>query len=302
MQRRRPRRSQRRHRRQASSSTQRPIGTMRPRLLGERDELERGRAGPAAGAASARGPRRRRSGPLRGRRSAGSGGRTRSRSSGAPQVRLELDPVARPPPACPARRSRSGPCPSPWRGTSPRRRCGATRPRPPRRVLTAMPMLAVRKTSLPPSVNGRPQRPRDALGDLVRARRRRTCPRAAARTRRRRGAPRCRRRGCSRAAGARPRSRTWSPAAWPRLSLIALKSSRSRRRTAHGWPSRRLRAQGVLDAVGQEGAVRRAPSGDHGTPGASAAPRERLRSWMSRIVSDEPWIVGSSSRFVRSPR
>ena len=54
---------------------------------------------------------------------------------------------------------------------------------------------------------------------------------------------------------------TSSPAAWPRLSLIVLKSSRSRKMTAMLPASRVGASEGVLDAVGEQGAVGKAGHG-----------------------------------------
>ena len=67
-------------------------------------------------------------------------------------------------------------------------------------------------------------------------------PRAARRTRRRRSGRRCRRRAPRRRARAATATSTSSPTACPSESLISLKSSRSRKRTASVVPSRRPRA------------------------------------------------------------
>ena len=88
------------------------------------------------------------------------------------------------------------------------------------------------ETSRPCDRNGSLQRGEDALGDvgtLVVVGR---GPRAARRTRRRPAAPRCRRRGGTRASRSATATSSSSPAAWPRLSLTVLKSSRSRNSTA----------------------------------------------------------------------
>ena len=101
-----------------------------------------------------------------------------------------------------------------------------------------MPTLARTKTSLPSSVNGLLEHLHDPVGDvggldalaavleqdreLVAAEPGGGVGRAQARS----------------SAGRRPRSSSWSPAAWPRESLIVLKSSRSMNSTAIGLPSR----------------------------------------------------------------
>ena len=96
----------------------------------------------------------------------------------------------------------------------------------------AMPMLACIEHSRPWSDERRAQRcddpvARRARRSLVVAR-----PRAGRRTRRRRGGPPCRRRGRQPRRRSATSTSSSSPAAWPRLSLIVLKSSRSRKRTA----------------------------------------------------------------------
>ena len=152
--------------RQASSSTQRPSGTMRPVSSASGDEVRRGAAGRAAGAPSARAPRPRRCARSAGRRPAGSAGRTRraptalrrSISSSRRSLRgrvhaLVEDLVARLALA-------------PWRGTSRgRRRAGCPRAVVRRAVLSAMPMLTVTNTSRPSTMNGRCELGGEPLGD-----------------------------------------------------------------------------------------------------------------------------------------
>ena len=94
-----------------SRSTRRPIGTMRPGVLGEVDELDRDRRARATDGATARAPRIPRGVPCRARRSAGSARRTRSaRSRCAGRFRAEAGAPRGL--ASPGRRARSGECAS----------------------------------------------------------------------------------------------------------------------------------------------------------------------------------------------
>ena len=80
-------------------------------------------------------------------------------------------------------------------------------------------------------------------------------PRSGSRTRRHPGATRCRLvRTTLRSRAATSRS-TWSPASWPRVSLIILNPSRSRYTTATSSPVRAVRRDGVFEAVVEQGTV-----------------------------------------------
>ena len=125
---------------------------------------------------------------------------------------------------------------------------------------------------LPVQAQRRHQRLEDPLGGVGRLLRRSRRPRAGSRTRRRRSAPRCRWRGCWRRGAWRPRAGTLSPAAWPRLSLTVLKSSRSMKSTARRLSSRRRgRPRGARARRTGRGWAGASP--DRGTPGGRAAPR-----------------------------
>ena len=150
-------------------------------------------------------------------------------------------------------------------------------------------MLARSDTSLAGRArNGRVERVEDALRRRRRLPGSRRRPRAGRRTRRRRTGRRCRPRARCREARARPRRSSWSPAAWPRLSLTVLKSSRSRKTTADGRCVARGAGQRVRDAVGEQRAVRQAGHGRRGTPGGRAAASNALRSLTSRALSTMP--------------
>ena len=103
------------------------------------------------------------------------------------------------------------------------------------------------------SGSAKASRMRSAASDgLLEARPR---PRAGPRTRRRRSGPPCRSRGRTLRVAWPRRSSTWSPAAWPRLSLIVLKSSRSRKMTASPSSSRRVPRDRVPHPVDEQRAV-----------------------------------------------
>ena len=171
--------------------------------------------------------------------------RRRSRAAARPAARAARARAR----ASRPRRPGSRPCRRACRCTSPRRRCGSARPR--RRAsasasvpLRAMPML------------GRTDR---SLSDDARSASRTRATRRSARSSAAAGSPTSSSRigelvaaeargGVGRAdgldAGARPTCcSTSSPAAWPRLSLIVLKSSRSRKMTATARAPRARRAR-----------------------------------------------------------
>ena len=156
-----------------------------------------------------------------------------------------------------ARTGGSRPCRRAWRCTSRRRRCGSARRR--RRPSPARPSrcrgCARSDELLVLDAQRHGERLEDALGGRRpppgAARR----PRAARRTRRRRSARRCRWRGCSRSRRLATSISTWSPAAWPRLSLIVLKSSRSMKMTADAAAVAARAGDGVAHALGEQRAV-----------------------------------------------
>ena len=128
-----------------------------------------------------------------------------------------------------------------------------------RRPATAMPTLARSATSTPPTASGAPSDSGDALGDLLGVRgvgdvleQERELVAAEAGD----GVARA---DASSAAARRPPGARWSPAACPRLSLTALKSSRSTNRTTTpavlpAAPLQRMRhAVGEQRAVGEAG-------------------------------------------------
>ena len=243
--------------RQPSRSTQRPIGTIRPGLLGERDELDRARSARAPDGASAAAPRRRRCWPSfephdRLVVQLELVGRERALEVGAQLEAGEHALVHR---GLEQRGSR--PCRRAWRCTSRRRRRGSAPRR--RRVAGSaieMPMLRAQRELRVPGAH------RQRRASRARARRRRPppgvarCPRAAARTRRRRSGRRCR---C--AADARRRG-AWRPRRAPRRrprgraqSLTVLKSSRSRKTTAMPRVLAARAGDRVADALGEQRAV-----------------------------------------------
>ena len=236
-------RSQARICRQASRSTQRPIGTIRPvssavgmnsagehhaarRMLPAEQRLE-----------AAQLPVR------RARRSAGSRPRSSLPLERVPQIGLELQPLARPPPASTCRRPRSAPCRAPWRGTSPCRRRAPC----PRRAGSAASLMHDADA--------------DRREDLAAVQRRTAAPTAASRRSATACASAALRTPSSRTVNSSPPSRasvcsppkrgtvsvdrsdcssrrampisSSSPARWPRLSLTILKRSTSRKNTAN---------------------------------------------------------------------
>ena len=119
---------------------------------------------------------------------------------------------------------------------------------------------------------------RDPLGDLLGVARDRPRPRAGTRTRRRRGGPPCRR-GATVVRSRSPTScSSWSPAWWPRLSLIALKSSRSTNSTTTPAVLPAAPLQRVRDAVGEQRAV--------------GEPRERVVERLARQLRLEHLALG----------
>ena len=150
----------------ASSTTRQPIGTMSPdasaaarnwsgpsrprcgcsqrRSAFEADGRPRSRGRRSAGSAGAAGPRRAR-------------GAARSRSRARWRSRR----------AAPRRTPRSGSGRAPWPGTPRRRRTRTSSPPVEWSSATAIPMLAVTKTSRPCSSNGVPERQRDAVREVL---------------------------------------------------------------------------------------------------------------------------------------
>ena len=153
-QRRRRPRGSRRHSaacRHASRSTQRPSGSIRPAVLGDRDELARQqqaarRVLPAHQRLDADEPP---AAQVDDRLVVEHAARRAQRLAPAPPRARAARPSRR---ASRARRPAAGPCPAPSRGTAPGRRCAAGRR--PGRAPTAIPMLAPMKTSRPRTVNG----------------------------------------------------------------------------------------------------------------------------------------------------
>ena len=92
-------------------------------------------------------------------------------------------------------------------------------------------------------------------------------------------------------------TRTSSPATWPNVSLIALKSSRSRRSTEHGRRSRWLRAWAWATRSDRSARFASLVRGSWKAWCVSWL-SSSLRSSMSRIVRTIPSIVGSSRRLV----
>ena len=91
--------------------------------------------------------------------------------------------------------------------------------------------------------------------------------------------------------------RTSSPAAWPRLSLIVLKSSRSRKMTAMPCCSRRLRATAWRTRSTNRARLARLVTGSWKAWWASCSSKA-LRSLTSRLLRTIPRTASSSSRFV----
>ena len=217
--------------RQASSSTQRPIGTISP-LSSASGMNSSGGTTPRVGVVPA--DQRLDADHLR----AGEvEDRLVERARTAPPARprsvevgLQREPPSRPR-TCSRRTARSGPCPRPWRRTAPGRRRaaarrGSSRRRPPPRCST------VTEKSLRPSSSSTGSRriSVQAVGEHVQRR----LALAAARQHDELVAAeppdRVLRRGPRSAAVRRRSCSSWSPAAWPSLSLTCLKPSTSMNR------------------------------------------------------------------------
>ena len=91
--------------------------------------------------------------------------------------------------------------------------------------------------------------------------------------------------------------RTSSPAAWPRLSLIVLKSSRSRKMTARPRSSRRLRASAWRTRSVNKARLARPVTPSWNAWWASCS-SNALRSLTSRLLSTIPPTCASWSRLV----
>ena len=181
-------------RRQASSSTQPPIGTISP-VSSASGMKSSGAISRASGAASARAPRRRDGAGRAGRRSAGSAGRARRARARPSSVGLELEAFAGPRRASPARRRASGPCRralAEYIATSALRSSVVDGVGPCCRVGDGDADAGARRTTCVPSTsNGVGERSEDARPRRSAASRR-PGPRRGRRTRRRPAAPPCR--------------------------------------------------------------------------------------------------------------
>ena len=194
---------------------------------------------PAAGSGpAARRARRRGEGPAPAR-----GGPSTRRSSGAED-------------ATPGRPRR------PWPGRGRSRRRGAGRRRCGRRPATGRRRRSrSRRCRGPPRGTARPA-PRPCAGPAPRPPPRRRVRRPGRRTRRRPAGPACRPAAARRSGGGPTAASSWSPTAWPRLSLITLKRSRSSSRTASGVASSGARpAEGVRHPVHEQRPVRQPGQG-----------------------------------------
>ena len=141
----------------------------------------------------------------------------------------------------------------------------------------ARPTLAVTATGPLPSSNGSANACEHAPRDRRPPRGRTRAARAGSRTRRRRGARRCRRRGPRRAAAAAASTSSRSPASWPMLSLIWRNASRSTNRT----PRCRLRAL-------------------RGVRARASARRRRPRDWAATVSGSRPTRCSSRIHSVTS--
>ena len=282
--------------RQASCEHPAADGDDQPGLLGDGDELGRVRAGRVAGAASAAAPRSRRSAGRevddrlvveRGARrvDAPGAGRSRAASSGHGAGR-----------AWPGRRRRGGRVPRPWRGTwRCRRRAAGPRRGRSRGRATAMPMLAVTKTSCPPRSKGRASARRGcARRPATASRRRRRRRRAGWRTRRRRAGRRCR---AAREAGTRSRRATRDQ------QLVAgrvaeavvddLEAVEVEEQDGEAVGGRACAAERVLDAVQEAGARLGSPVSASWRAWKAVRSSARLRSVMSSTMpTAKRWAHG----------
>ena len=243
-------------------------------LLGDRDEARPGAIRPRSGCSQRSSASTAADAPgLERRRSAGRPREARSRSMASRRSVSSSSRSQRSARHARGRRARSGPCRSPWRGTSPgRRRAAGRRPVARPGALSAMPMLTLddhlaaveqeRRAAAAPAM-------RSATATARRPRRRR--PRAAPRTRRRRAARPCPRR----AGSARSRSATAisssSPASWPEAVVDHLEVVQVQEQ--HRDQRARSRRPGAAPAPAGRGTAAR-----FGRP-VSASWKARLRYW-----------------------
>ncbi len=284
--------------RQASRSTQRPIGTISP-VSSANGMKSPGGDEPALGVVPAQ-------------------QRLHARDAAVGEaddrlvVQLELAAVERRaagrraapgararPRASPARTAGSCPCRRAWRCTSRRRRRGSARRR--RSVEEPVEDRDADAAAHDELLAG--DRSAAGAGPRARARRprwRRRCsrgPRAARRTRRRRSARRCRSSGCCSDRRLATSISAASPAPWPRLSLIVLKSSMSRNITPSSRSSRRARPIAWRTRSTNSARLARLVTGSWNAWWASCSSKA-LRSQMSRAFSTIPRTCSSSSRLV----
>ncbi len=208
-------------------STHPPIGTM----SWQSSATSRNHAGPTQPVLGmvepAAAPRPPRPGRRPGPRSAGRAAGTTSCASARAQVLLDREPAHRERVQVVVVQRPRLACRGAWRGTSPRPPCAAARraPRPGRRWWPRRCWAARRSRACRPGSAGRSPRAAARRSAPLRGRPRRG---SRPRTRRRPAARRWRRARSAPATRSATSRSTSSPAAWPRVSLMSLKWSRSR--------------------------------------------------------------------------